>query len=198
MRLAINQPYFFPYRGYFDLINQADLFVAFDTAQYVRHSWMNRNKITTGYITVPLQKHSQKTPLNEIKISTPYKDDLINKLMVYNKSPQFVTVTNFIRSILHGENLSELNINTLRAVCEYLGITTPIVAYSNMSLKLGPINEPGDWAVEISKALGATEYLNLPGGKSFLDPKRFNKLTFIETKPSLSIIDDLYEGLVCW
>lgn len=73
MKLAIMQPYFLPYIGYFSLINQVDQFIQFDTPQFIRHGWIERNKILksnggTLYIKVPLQKHSRETPIKDIKI----------------------------------------------------------------------------------------------------------------------------------
>ena len=67
MKLAIMQPYFFPYIGYFQLISAVNKWVIFDNAQYIRHGWVNRNRILSPdleqewqYIGVPLQKHDQE------------------------------------------------------------------------------------------------------------------------------------------
>ena len=67
------QPYFFPYIGYFSLINYVDKLVVFDTAQYIKQGWMNRNRILQPnkawqYIIVPVKKHKHDTAIKDIKI----------------------------------------------------------------------------------------------------------------------------------
>src|SRR5580693_8893111 len=92
MRLGIMQPYLFPYPGYFDLINRCDRWVVFDTAQYIRHGWVNRNRIlhpTSGwqYIIVPLKKHERETPINQIE-TQPYEQwasRILGQLQHYKK-----------------------------------------------------------------------------------------------------------------
>ena len=76
MRLAIMQPYFFPYIGYFQLINAVDKWVVFDEVQYIRHGWVNRNMILSPniekqwqYIIVSLQKHNQGELIKNIKVN---------------------------------------------------------------------------------------------------------------------------------
>ena len=74
VRLGIMQPYFFPYLGYFDLINRTDRWIVFDTAQYIRHGWVNRNRILHSdsewqYILVPLKKHSRKAAIKDIAVT---------------------------------------------------------------------------------------------------------------------------------
>ena len=88
------QPYFFPYLGYFHLINSVDEWIIFDTPQYIRHGWVNRNRILhpkSGwlYITVPLVKHPQNTPINEIKIANQkdWKRLILAQLNHYKKIP---------------------------------------------------------------------------------------------------------------
>ena len=76
MVLGIMQPYFFPYLGYFDLINRCDKWIVFDTPQYIRHGWINRNRILHPqqgwqYIIVPVKKHKRDTPINQIEIVPP-------------------------------------------------------------------------------------------------------------------------------
>ena len=73
MRLGIMQPYFFPYLGYFSLIKHADLFILFDTPQFIRHGWIERNRILKPdvgwmYVSVLLIKHELQTPIKDVKI----------------------------------------------------------------------------------------------------------------------------------
>ena len=76
MKVGIMQPYFFPYLGYFDLINRVDKWIVFDTPQYIRHGWVNRNRILHPhqgwqYIVVPLKKHDRDTSINQIETADP-------------------------------------------------------------------------------------------------------------------------------
>src|SRR5687767_9328128 len=73
MKLGIMQPYFFPYIGYFDLIHSVDQWVVFDTPQYIRHGWINRNRIlhpTAGWqhIIAPVRKHHRAAPIGDIRV----------------------------------------------------------------------------------------------------------------------------------
>ena len=74
MILGIMQAYFFPYLGYFDLINCSDKWIVFDTVQYIRHGWVNRNRIlhpTEGwqYIIVPIRKSKREAVLSSVEIN---------------------------------------------------------------------------------------------------------------------------------
>jgi len=73
MKLGIMQPYFFPYLGHFDLIYKTDRWIVFDTPQYIRQGWVNRNRIlgpNSGwqYITVPTRKHHRDNPIRDILV----------------------------------------------------------------------------------------------------------------------------------
>jgi hypothetical protein len=215
MKLAVMQPYFFPYLGYFDLINMVDEWIIFDTPQYLNKNWMNRNRILQPadgwqYICAPVKKHSQATPINKIEISTngDWKNIALRQLAHYKKdAPYYAQVIAFLEDCFSGSesSLASLNTNIFRKTCKALGIYRPIFVFSEMNLKLGPINGPCDWSLRISQAVGASEYINRPGGAGFFDEKKFlengTKLTFQSFKsmnykcgrrqfvPDLSIID---------
>ena len=75
MKLGIMQPYFAPYLGYISLIKHTDEFILFDTVQFIRHGWIERNRILKPgggwqYIAIPLVKHSQKTLICDICVRT--------------------------------------------------------------------------------------------------------------------------------
>ncbi len=215
MKLGIMQPYFFPYIGYFDLIYQTDQWIVFDTVQFIRHGWVNRNRILHPndgwqYILVPIQKHDQKTTIKDIRITqkSGWVDKIFGQLQHYKKkAPYFDIVTDLIDDCLYcpSESLNNLNIKCLEKVCTYLNIPFHYSLFSEMDLNLGPIESPGDWALRISQALGATEYINPPGGNDLFDREKFESLgirltiqppsTFIyscdgyDFQPNLSIID---------
>ena len=85
MRLAIMQPYFFPYIGYWQLMNAVDKFVIYDDVNYIKGGWINRNKIIENkeenYLTLPLHKSSPYKLINEINIFEPQK----NKEKIYHR-----------------------------------------------------------------------------------------------------------------
>ena len=78
MKLGLMQPYFFPYLGYFDLIYSSDRWIVFDTVQYIRRGWINRNRILHPeegwqYIIVPRKKHGTQTAIKDVEVSTAPK-----------------------------------------------------------------------------------------------------------------------------
>ena len=216
MKLGIMQPYFFPYLGHFDLINQVDEWIVFDTPQYMRHQWVNRNRIlhpNSGwqYITVPLKKHHQQTPINlvEIAMECDWRERILRQLQHYKKNaPYYEDVIGFLEECFSeaSSNLSETNALTLRKTCRRLGIATPFHVFSQMNLALDDeVTQPGDWALKISRAFGASDYVNATGGAVLFDESKFTacniKLTIqsftnmvyscgpYQFEPALSIID---------
>ena len=184
MKLAVMQPYFFPYLGYFDLINMADEWIVFDTPQYMKYGWVNRNRIlhpSSGwqYIVVPLKKHPYTTPINQVEIlnSTDWTGLILRQLGHYKKNaPYYAQVIAFLEDCFSDseEKLAELNTKLFQKTCSYLGIDKPIRVYSKMNLTLkGPVNSPGDWGLRIAQSAGASEFINRPGGAAFLDENSF-------------------------
>jgi len=163
MRLGIMQPYFLPYIGYFDLVYRTDRWVVFDTVQYIRHGWVNRNRILHPkkgwlYITVPTEKHSRDTPICEVRIREDgrWRDKILGQLQHYKrKAPYFQSVYDLVASCMqdNGGSLAELNVSGLVRVCSYLGIPLNHSVFSRMDLELGPIEGPGDWALRISESM---------------------------------------------
>lgn len=217
MKLGIMQPYFLPYLGYFDLIQSVDQWVVFDTAQYIRHGWVNRNRIlhpTSGwqYIIVPLKKHHRDTPISEIEVAQTgdWRARIEGQLQHYRRrAPHFEAVMTLVRDCLAvpETSLARLNVASLAKVCAFLDIPFTPHYHSEMKLALGHVDEAGDWALRIAEALGAREYINPPGGQELFDPTKFAtsgiRLTFqrpieftydcrgYQFEPSLSIIDVL-------
>ena len=215
MKLGIMQPYFFPYLGYFNLINCVDKWIVFDTAQYIRHGWVNRNRILHPkegwqYIIVPLRKHPRDTPIKDVQINNDqdWKRRIIGQLQHYKKKARYFRETIvLVEDCLAPEenSISRLNAFILGKVCARLGIRLDYDFFSEMDLELGPVEGPEDWALRISEAMGAKEYVNLPGGVDLFDEQKFTdsniKLTIrnlppfeyscrgYEFIPNLSVID---------
>lgn len=214
MKLGIMQPYFFPYIGYWQLLNTVDNYVVYDDVNYIKNGWINRNNIllngTYHLITLPLQEASSFKLINEISITQ--NDILKNKLLktiksAYLKAPYFATIMPIIESlILENTNIAKLNYNIILAVKKYLDIDTNILLSSEIEKdnKL----KAQDKVLHIANILGATEYYNAIGGQELYNKTDFlNKnieLKFLKTDanikykqfknefvPHLSIIDVL-------
>ena len=109
MKLAIMQPYFFPYIGNFQLINAVDKFILYDNLNYIKEGWMNKNRILKKnkepmYIIVPLEKKSSYKKCNQIKISKtgPWKKKMAKTVYYnYKSAPYFDKIFPIIESIIN-------------------------------------------------------------------------------------------------
>ena len=183
MKLGIMQPYFFPYLGYFQLIDSTDYFIFFDTPQYERRSWMNRNRIINPqgeftYITVPTIKAPQNTAINKIEIdeTQKWREKILSQLMIYKKKANYYLETmNLVEEVLFSKyvNIAELNINGIVSVCRYLGLSFKYDVFSKLQIDIPSINAPDEWALQITKTLGFEEYVNAPGGEAFFDKSKY-------------------------
>lgn len=217
-KVAIMQPYFFPYIGYFSLIKHTDEFILFDTVQFIRHGWIERNRVLKQnegwlYIKVPLVKHPHDTSIKDTQIdnSQDWKAKIIAQLQTYKKiAPNYPQVNKLVEESLKQEfpDIVSLNKSCIKAVCDYLGITTDLKVFSKMDLEIETPTAPDEWALNICKAMeDVDEYWNLPGGREFFDAKKyadtgiklkFQKIDLVEYdqkrrpfEPGLSIIDVL-------
>ncbi len=201
MRLAIMQPYFFPYIGYLSLIRQADRFVLLDEVQFIRHGWIERNRIlkpTAGwqYIRVPLRRHPRETKIKDVQIrdEEPWRAKISAQLHHYEKlAPHFAEVTTLLDGVFSQSfsSIADLDRHTLKAVCTYLGIRTQVDLFSEMGLSLEPVNAADEWALRICQAMGAAEYWNPIGGLSFFDRSKYetNHVEFRFHRVSLTEYD---------
>ncbi|TWU05756.1 WbqC family protein [Stieleria varia] len=223
MRIAAMQPYFLPYLGYFSLIAATDRFVVFDPVQYIRHGWINRNRIlhpTSGepqFITVPVAKHCRSTPIRDIQISdqTDWRSKILGQVAHYRRrAPFFDQAMTVLRDCLGcpATSIVELNVHSLHVVCDALQISFQPIAFNELLPEMSEAEHPGRWAVEISKAMGASEYINPVNGRDIFHAAEFAaagvRLTFLSNdlapysqfnesfSPALSILDVLmFNGL---
>ncbi len=207
------QPYFFPYIGYFQLISLVDTFVIYDDVNFIKRSWINRNKLLihgkANLVTVPVSKVSQHKLISQIKIVNTNWDRKLKKTiqMNYRRSPFFNTVYPLIEDCLAFETdrISVFNVNAIGNICAYLDIDTEVVksstTYENSSLS------GQDRIIDICEKEQATQYINVIGGielyskplferrkigLGFLEPNLTRYLQFnSQFVPSLSIIDVL-------
>jgi hypothetical protein len=171
MNVGIMQPYFFPYLGYYDLINRTDRWIVFDVVKYTPKSWMNRNRIlhpTAGwlYVSVPV-KHSEGVTVGDVV--------LLNKADAHQRT---------LGQLEHYRNGRAPFFNATRALVDRAFRESPGDKLRDLNLKLPAIEHPGQWALEISTALGVAEYVNPPGGQGLFPPEEWSergiKLTFTE------------------
>lgn len=185
MKLAIMQPYFLPYLGYFSLFYHADEFVFFDTPQYTKKSWYERNRIIKlqgghTYIKVPLEKVFIGTPINNVKVDNTkeWKRRILSQLEVYKKAPYYKDVMTLLSEVFINdyEYLYLLNIDLIKEILSYLNIDRKIHIFSELNIEIDVVSAPDEWALNISKAMGAKTYINSPGGEDFFDKDKYHKL----------------------
>ena len=177
------QPYFFPYLGYFSLIKHTDRFILLDAVQYIRHGWINRNRVLKPgagwqYVVVPLEKHRRETAIRDIRVKqdTPWQDRILRQLEHYKKrAPHYGSVMELLGECLRLQetSIARLNAQLLAKTCAYLDIPCKAAIYSEMELGIDEVTDAGEWALHISRALGARQYINPPGGAELFDAARF-------------------------
>ena len=179
------QPYFFPYIGYFSLIKHTDIFILFDPVQFIRHGWIERNRIlkqNSGwlYIQVPIINKGRDVIIQDLIIdnSQEWKNKIVAQLQPYKKiAPHYYKVMKLIDEIFDKDYqyLIDLNYETIKRICSYLNIDREIFIFSKMNLKIEVANAPDEWALNICKVLdNVTEYWNPPGGESFFDKSKYD------------------------
>lgn len=209
------QPYFLPYLGYFQLMQLCDEFIVFDTVQYKKKGWINRNRILhpesgATYVNVPIQKFHSKTLIKDIMInhSEDWKTTILNRVKdYYKKAPYQEEVLLFLKKCFNDEfnTLSELNTHLLKMVCNYLNIKCRITTLSKSNYQFDRATAADEWGLNICKALNADTYINAPGGINFFNQNKYKEeninIQFInpiltkysqnleQFEPGLSIID---------
>ena len=201
MRLGMMQPYFLPYVGYFSLIHATDCWVVFDTAQYRRRAWVNRNRVLSdnkegwSYIRIPVAHAPRETRICEIRIddTQAWIDQLIDQLQTYRqrRAPYYSDVIDWLQATVrkaHETNglgdFSQTLINLLQETCRYINLPFPFQIFSQMNLNLPTELPAGEWALEVARSLGAETYVNAPGGRELFSPRQFS-----EAKIELQILE---------
>ena len=172
MKIAIMQPYFFPYIGYFQLISAVDEFVIYDNIEFTKKGWINRNRILVNgqdaYITLPLKRDSDYLDVRERFLADSWPREsriMLNRIAeTYRKAPNFGLVFPLIeKCILFDENnLFRFILNSLVLINEYLQIPTPLLASSTILIDHELKAE--EKVMALCKARNATEYINPIGG----------------------------------
>lgn len=187
-KLLVLQSNYIPWKGYFDAINSADIFVVYDEVQYTKNDWRNRNLIKTQnglqWLTIPIKMNfGQK--INEAKISQSlwYKKHWKTLKQNYSKATYFGEIEYLLRPLYEeyiSDNLSEVNLRFIEKINEYLGITTEIVR--SKDLVFG--GDKNGKLIQISQQLQCNHYISGPAAKDYIDIKLFEdkdiKVEFID------------------
>ena len=195
MNIAIMQPYFLPYVGYWRLMAEADLFVILDDVNYSR-GWINRNRIRnlemSRWLTVPLHKSSQNRQICEHRIAFEAAWRVDHERRIKNVLGEAAHIREALAVYREAvaspmENLAEFLMYSINVISRALLIETPPILSS--SLKIGHGQDRNGRIVNICSQLGATVYYNLPGGREVYDPVPFAEagigLEFMDFDPSL-------------
>ncbi len=196
MRIAVMQPYLFPYIGYFQMIHAVDKFVFYDDVNFIKQGWINRNRILLNnkdfLFTIPLHKANSFTYIKDTAINQKLYENWKSKFLLtvaqnYKKAPYFTEVHALIEKVLGGnfESISQLVIESVIATSRYLEINTTFFVsserYQNKDL------ERQERLIDICKKENATHYINALGGKDLYSKEDFKKknidLKFIQSQP---------------
>lgn len=175
MKIAIAQPTYLPWLGYFDLLDQVDKFVLLDTVQFEKKSWQQRNRIKTPtgllWLTVPVVSRGrlgQRIVDVEIREAEFWHDHLRSVELNYRRAPFFddyyPALSELLRSASSDLRLAELTISLLRWLAEALGIKTPIVRSSELAVD----GKRTHLLAEICSLSGATTYISPLGSADYL------------------------------
>jgi hypothetical protein len=213
-KLAIMQPYFLPYLGYFQLMAKADVFVLYDDVHFINRGWINRNRININgaahLLTVPLRQASQNRLICDIATSedASWRSKILKSIQqAYARASQFSRVFPLVERIVQypASNLADYLLHSLTALRDHLELKTDIVAtsrrYGNANLKAQAR------IIDICLRERADRYINSIGGLDLYDRAQFEehglKLSFLVPElrpyagahtcfvPALSIVDVL-------
>ncbi len=179
MKLAIMQPYFLPYIGYWQLLAAVDQFVLYDNIQFTKRGWINRNRFLRHgepvVFTIPVDKGAETQHVVERSVAASFEPHkLLNQLREsYRHAPQFSTVFPLVESIVTtGEgNLFRFIHNSIRRTAAFLDISTPIVISSTVDIDHGLRGE--EKVLALCRAMGASTYINPIGGQTLYSRETF-------------------------
>lgn len=179
MKVGIIQSSYIPWRGYFDFIASVDVFIVYDTVQYSKGSWRNRNRIKTSVGPRWLTMHVRHDTLHKrildtmVDTSRPWRASHLDSFrQSYRHAPHYGLAAELFAGALGpeaAESISAVNLRLIRAVMEVLSIRTPLV----MSETLDVEGDPTERLVKLVRAVGGTSYLSGPSASDYLDVETF-------------------------
>ncbi len=176
MRVAIIQSNYFPWKGYFDIIHDADVFCFRDEVKYTKLDWRNRNKIYAReglrWLTIPINKDAVNQKINEVRFTdNSWMKEHYNILSsTYRKAPYFRQLDSMLNDfyfIKNWDTLSEFNQYSIKEISKSLGITAQFVDSKNFDLQGDKVER----LINLLVALEATEYISGPAAKDYLSGK---------------------------
>jgi len=195
MAVAIMQPYFFPYLGYFQSVQSVDHFVFYDDVMFIKKGWINRNRILMQgnefLFTIPLEKQSQNKTIRESTVSwgKEFPNKFMNQLdSAYKKAPTYTDVRGLVDQVLNRkfESLADLASESVQATWAYLGLEKKFYQSSKLSVS----NDLGraERLIEITKLLGESSYVNAVNGQELYEKGFFkeNGIDLHFLKPNLN------------
>ncbi|GAC1576684.1 MAG: WbqC family protein [Candidatus Elarobacter sp.] len=178
---VVLQPSYLPWRGYFDLVDRADVFVFYDDVQYDKHGWRNRNRVKTAngpaWLTVPVHAHGAvREGATIADIAVDHRRDWVRTHLetlrhAYRRQPYYARYAPLIASILEKRHprLVDLTIELTVALARELGSTTRFVRSSEFAAH----GAKNDRLLDVLERIGATRYLSGPSARAYIDPERF-------------------------
>lgn len=196
MRVAVMQPYIFPYLPYFQLIHAVECFVILDTVQYLRQGWMNRNRIKLGgrshLFSIPIHKAPQATTIDKVLFADNVEIEAQRLLVLlehaYKGAPYWAQFNELVSSLFAGlkprSSFVDFAEQSIQAVSKLLEIETTMIRASS----LGPRQHASAelYIIDLCHQLGATVYVNAKGGKHLYNATSFHsediRLVFLEAE----------------
>jgi len=183
-RLAIMQPYLFPYLGYFQLLDVVDNFILLDDVNFIKRGWVNRNRILINgkahLFCLPLHKASQFSKINSLRLADyqRWRSRFFKTLAhAYTRAPEYERSLEMLSRALPPKAvwLNELLQTSIKVVCEHLGVTARMESITDhpRATEL----RGADRILAICSDMGARDYINLPGAGKNL----YNAVTFAES-----------------
>lgn len=175
--IAIMQPYFIPYAGYFRLFQASDLFVIYDCVQFPRRGWVHRNRLldargTARWLTLPLAKAPRDVLIRDLSFPSNAPELLAERLRPFN----LVTENRDVQEILltmrdvSGSPVPYLE-RLLEQIVRHLALPWRIIRSSALGIPAALRGQ--ERILEIARQLGATRYVNSPGGTDLYDVDAF-------------------------
>jgi len=184
VKVVILQPSYIPWRGYFDQIFQADLFVFYDDVQYDKRGWRNRNQIKTPkgkqWLTIPVNSRGAQTeniPINQIRMAWdgPWSQNHFKALQhSYSKAPHFSSYISLLEKFYQrrDEFLADFTIDSTIALAHELGNNH--TRFMRSSELAGIDGQKTDRLIQILQAVGAVHYISGPSARDYIEEEKFD------------------------
>lgn len=176
--VAIMQPYFFPYAGYFRLLARSELFVIYDCVQFPRRGWVHRNQLpdvngVPQWLTLPLLKASQDVLIRDLQFPPDARAILAERLQPFPLPSHDPAVKAELMGVLLDtkQNVVDYIVSTLAFVARHLGLPWTVIRSS--SLEVPESFRGQDRIIEIARRVGTRRYINPPGGRDLYDAEAF-------------------------